>query len=123
MVAVAHLVTFRSGHLTLRLPARRRLRRPFHSLYLANFISVSQSVGSSHFRAAIAIRPPARVVSIFPDMKWDWKENKRRTDGTELRGETLEEGRGESTGNPGMGRAQSFLINFDPTEGTDRVTE
>ena len=36
-------------------------------------------------------------------------------------GGRMEEG---SVGNPaGMGRAQSFLINFDPTEGTGRAAD
>ena len=70
--ARARLLTFRSGHLTSRWRRVGRGERPFHSLYLANFTSVSQSVtesvSSSHFRAAIAISlfPPARPCICLP---------------------------------------------------------
>ena len=103
----------------------------FGKLYICQ--SVTESVSPCHFRAAVAISlfpKPARVSVSSPDMKWDWKENKRRRSILNWEGEErgpTSVGGGWERGawgirQGGIGRAQSFLINFDPTEGTDGVT-
>ena len=78
---VSHLVTFRSVHLTLRLEAAAAVA---FSLTLFGKLYICQSaraIFALPLPSDHACPPAARArVSIFPDMKWDWKENKRRTE-------------------------------------------
>ena len=103
------------GHLTWRLPVVPTVDGLFtHFIWQTLFQSVRHSRCCCH-RCHRYPPPPIRRVSISPDTKWDWKENKRTRDGRRWRRRSKGARLRRGMGNSGMG--QSFLINFDPTEG------